>query len=468
MNEVSDPSISEKPIKVTVNFLGRFLFGIRDVELHRQSINLSSRNKSERISIDQICNLAMPTYGFFNSSLSLELDEKTFKIQFLRKNELTDLADGINQLLVARLDERIRNLHEVFVASTEREYLRDSKVEGLSAAIEEIHSSYAASQALWKQYLSTAALSQLAKITKHRPLKNHVEQIRTEYEDRTLREKATFLDKVEGSQLTNQQRLAVIRNNDRNLVLAAAGTGKTSVMVAKALHLIESGQAKAPEILLIAYNRSAAQELQERIATRAQSIGINAAKLPKIKTFHAMGKEILQASGVDAQVSVFQEDKTKFNIWTTEWLDRYIQSSGKALQDFLTILYAPTDPFDFKTKEEYEAHVRDNEFRTLRGELVKGYQELLIANWLFLNSIEYEYEPRYGIKRRIEIGIDYRPDFQITAREGLYLEHFGIDRDRKTRPGIDAEKYNREMELKRQLHEEQGNPSHGDLSLRLV
>ncbi|WP_223930752.1 hypothetical protein, partial [Aeromonas caviae] len=91
------------------------------------------------------------------------------------------------------------------------------------------------------------------------------------------------------------------------------------------------------------------------------------------------------------------------------------------------------NPFDFKSKSEYEAYIRDNEFRTLNSDLVKGYQELLIANFLYENGVEYKYESPYVTKRRIDIGFDYRPDFKIIEPE-LYIEHFGVDRNGRTRP----------------------------------
>ena len=44
-----------------------------------------------------------------------------------------------------------------------------------------------------------------------------------------------FFDRVEVQPLTDEQRRAVVIDEDRNLVVAAAGSGKTSVIVAKAV-----------------------------------------------------------------------------------------------------------------------------------------------------------------------------------------------------------------------------------------
>ena len=70
-----------------------------------------------------------------------------------------------------------------------------------------------------------------------------------------------------------------------------------------------------------------------------------------------------------------------------------------------------------------------------------------------MNGVDYEYEAPFVSKRRIEVGFDYRPDFHI-KNTNIYLEHFGIDRDGKTRSDIDKEKYNNDILRKRDLHKE--------------
>ena len=74
-----------------------------------------------------------------------------------------------------------------------------------------------------------------------------------------------YFDTIEKFPLTVKQRQSIIVNEDRNLVVAGAGTGKTSTIVGKVGFLIKRKRAKPNEILAIAYNRNAAEELRERI-----------------------------------------------------------------------------------------------------------------------------------------------------------------------------------------------------------
>jgi DNA helicase-4 len=77
-----------------------------------------------------------------------------------------------------------------------------------------------------------------------------------------------FFDKVEKSPLTDEQVHACICMDDHVLVVAAAGSGKTSTMVAKAGYVLRQGLATPDQILLLAFNRAAADELGERLKER--------------------------------------------------------------------------------------------------------------------------------------------------------------------------------------------------------
>ena len=377
------------------------------------------------------------------------------RIGFLNKNQAFFLSLKINKAFTPILEHRILAYHEKFDKLANKIFLRDSSVVRLQKTADVLLDNFNRSRSTWIKFLPSITISFLEEIFRLSPLRNRAEELRETYISSALEKERTFFDSVERNPLTENQRLACLRNNDRNLVLAAAGTGKTSVIIAKTIHLIESGQAKPNEILILAYNRSAAAELRQRFLERSHLDGASEADLPNIQTFHALGRDILKQSGDDAYLSIFAEDDLKFLIWVTEWLKEHISSSAESLSNFLKILYEPVNPFKFQHVEDYEAYVRDNELRALTGDKVKSYQELIIANWFYQHSVKFEYEPQYRTKRRIKEGVDYRPDFFLPDID-VYLEHFGIDRAGNTRIGIDKNKYAEEMRLKRALHREQG------------
>ena len=150
-------------------------------------------------------------------------------------------------------------------------------------------------------------------------------------------ESGVAIDRVESDPLKPEQRLGVLRSNDRNLVLAAAGTGKTSVIVAKALDLIDRGLARPEEILVLAYNRAAAEELWIRLAEAAIRSDIPLDLAPQISTFHALGRQLLREAKVSTYMSVFTDDEVKLKQWVTSWVEGYLASDGRKLLKFISL-----------------------------------------------------------------------------------------------------------------------------------
>ena len=141
--------------------------------------------------------------------------------------------------------QQMQSTIELFDQLATKSYLRDSSIEVLTQEIESLRQAYLSQKIKWHEQFDADTIKQFEQIVSYFPIDLHVEKLRTHYEQTILAARQSFYDKVESNPLTEEQRLAVIRNNDRNLVLAAAGTGKTSVIVAKVLDLIESGSALA-------------------------------------------------------------------------------------------------------------------------------------------------------------------------------------------------------------------------------
>ncbi len=109
--------------------------------------------------------------------------------------------------------------------------------------------------------------------------------------------------------------------------------------------------------------------------------------------------------------------------------------------------------FDFATLGEYYEYLEQNDIVTLRGERVKSFEECLIANFLSLKGVEYRYEAKYEHETADEEHRQYEPDFYL-PEHGVYIEHFGIDREGHTAPFVPEARYHEDMAWKRALHEE--------------
>jgi DNA helicase-4 len=268
-----------------------------------------------------------------------------------------------------------------------------------------------------------------------------------------------FFDTVESKPLTPEQRLSVVVDEDATLVLAGAGSGKTSVITAKAAYLVAAGIRQPEEILLLAFAKNAAEEMSERVEARS-GIPIVA------RTFHAIAYDIIGiVEGSKPALADHATDDMAFSNLIKQILKdlvyRLSEVSKAIIQFFAHFLVEPKTEWDFKTKHDFYTHMESQDLRTLQGEKVKSYEELQIANWLYENGVDYEYEPLYEHKVS-EVGRrDYQPDFRLTE-SGIYIEHFGVRREKArdgnerlvTAPFVDRDEYLAGMDWKRMVHAE--------------
>ncbi|CRX73679.1 TPA: DNA helicase IV [Yersinia enterocolitica] len=115
-----------------------------------------------------------------------------------------------------------------------------------------------------------------------------VDRRNQQWTHRMLEEHQDFFRSVETSPLNESQSRAVVNGEDSVLVLAGAGSGKTSVLVARAGWLLRRNEALPEQILLLAFGRQAADEMNSRIKQRLGVDDIQA------KTFHALALQIIQ------------------------------------------------------------------------------------------------------------------------------------------------------------------------------
>ncbi len=263
------------------------------------------------------------------------------------------------------------------------------------------------------------------------------------HQRRELRRFKRYFDTVESQPLTELQRRSVILNERRNLVVAGAGTGKTSVIVAKTGYLIKSGKCRPEDILLLAYNNDAAKELAERCR---EKLGVDI----KASTFHALGNEIIGAvEPTVPTLSRLSQDRQFFSLFLHMAIEELRANKATWRKTRTFVLghlkrYKPES--DFQSLAEYAAYLRTVELRALSGDLVKSFAEIDIANFLFVNGVNFEYEKRYPYEAK-----RYQPDFYLPDYD-IWIEHFGIDREGNTAPFINREDYQQAMQWKRDIH----------------
>ncbi len=149
---------------------------------------------------------------------------------------------------------------------------------------------------------------------------DQVNQRNQRWIDNERRNWEVLFNQIESSPLNVSQQEAVLLNDDHNLVLAGAGSGKTSVLTARVAYLLQSHLAQAEEILLVAFGRDAAGEMEQRLSNK---IGLATDKV-RVNTFHQLGLSILnQVEGNNVVISPVALDDKQKSGWCIDWLKRH-------------------------------------------------------------------------------------------------------------------------------------------------
>ncbi|MCL1137215.1 UvrD-helicase domain-containing protein [Shewanella pneumatophori] len=274
------------------------------------------------------------------------------------------------------------------------------------------------------------------------------------WQNQQLKVHQSLFDSIEAHPLTELQRQACVIDENNTLVIAGAGTGKTSTMAAKAAYLVSQGLAKPDEILMLAYGKDARQELSQRVLSSPELTAV------KVSTFHALGKEIIQSYlKSSTQVSVLASDEKQFTQFIDSQIDCIVADPDMAdpvAEYFGRYLYPQRNELDFRSEGHYRSYLKNNEIRALSGDLVKSFQELVICNYLYTHGIKFDYEPKYPGDVSEPGKSVYQPDFYIPVLDA-YLEHFGIDKQGNTRADIDKDAYNQSRDWKIALHQQHGS-----------
>ena len=110
------------------------------------------------------------------------------------------------------------------------------------------------------------------------------------------------------SRLNKEQYSAATSKERQNLIIASAGTGKTSTIVGRIGYLLQNG-IKPQEILLLTFTNKAAAEMVSRVA---EYFGNDVASKIEAGTFHAVSYRWLKKQNKRVVLKQQRELKTLF------------------------------------------------------------------------------------------------------------------------------------------------------------
>ena len=322
-------------------------------------------------------------------------------------------------------------------------------------------------------------------------------QANERYINQELKDNSDLFDDLDGKSLDSQQREAIVVDEDAVKVIAGAGSGKTFTIQGKVKYLTEKRDVDPSEILAISFSNASVDDLKERIVEPID-----------IKTFHKVGKDILtqynQYSRPDTSAL-----KRIIKRYLTKKALKNEDISKKLIEFFSFYINVPPSDDDIKYEGDLldwqegvdfstlKRRFKNKQRETLNNEIVRSYEELYIANFLFIYGIKYTYEKIYSypnknferefnkfkeflfsfneeipdeLKNDITKDLlnltdifeeyeikDYLPDFYLDDYN-IYIEHFGLNRNCENHliGGKSSEEYVKEMEWKRKVHKKYG------------
>lgn len=233
-----------------------------------------------------------------------------------------------------------------------------------------------------------------------------------------------------GMPLDQEQLFSCARPERHRLIRARAGSGKTRTLAALAALTIHDEALDPDQVLILAFNKKAANEIGDRVRGAA---GID--EFRNARTFHSLAWQLADHAGRelifdDGSLAPSRRKQTGF----VERLIESIMSPAfrERLYEFFRRELEQLDRLGSKlSKEEYAAFRRSMADYTLGGETVKSNGEKFIADFLFEHGIAYKYERVWSWDKQDRLrGAAYRPDFSIIdGGRDVILEHWAINPD---------------------------------------
>lgn len=426
------------------------------LKIHFNYIELSGNLESLTINTLSVTTSVKVNSGWFWDSLVFSSLEGETIFGGVDKNISSNLCKTINHQIKAYIKQRLMESESMLVkAATSAQKLLNNQlyIKHADAVIWFTNFEQLLIDLKYKKITKSLSENRKKELAIVNPLfekgYSHIDELNKNFIAKQLLKYDTFFNQIEANPLTQQQRKACIIDEKYNLVLAGAGTGKTSTMVGRAGYLIQSGLAKPEDILMLAYAKKAAEEMDERIRQKLSIQNLT------VKTFHSLGLEIIgKVEGNKPSIHEMATDekvRTKFIDNQFEQLRKNADYQSLLIHYFANLIYPFKSQFEFKNLNEYTAYILENDIRTLQGEQVKSYEECEIANFLYRQGVKYQYEAKYKIDTRTPDFKQYQPDFYLPDYD-IYIEHFAVDQQDRTPPFIDQSKYLAGMRWKRELH----------------
>ncbi|MBR6934082.1 MAG: UvrD-helicase domain-containing protein [Clostridia bacterium] len=319
-------------------------------------------------------------------------------------------------------------------------------------------------------------LEVLQTIARYDSFESIIDSQNEQYIKYKMESERTYLDNIllacdPKIKLDDDQRRVVLTDEDYCLVVAGAGAGKTTTVAAKVKYLVDKQHIDPRQILVISFTNKAVNELKQRI------IGELHIECP-IATFHSTGNAILRKQHPE-KLNIVDDSKLYFVI--QDYFKGSILKNENTVNNLILFFASYFDaPYEGTDLNKFFNNIAKSNFTSMRSEItdfqrqiidsrtkkavtiqsevMRSNQEVEIANFLYLNNLDYDYEPLYPYDI-LFARKPYTPDFVVRQGDKIaYIEHFGITEDGRSSRFSEDEltAYKRAIRDKVKLHRQHG------------
>lgn len=273
-------------------------------------------------------------------------------------------------------------------------------------------------------------------------IKKYVEKKNRDHLLYLIKKDADFFDNIEKNPLTEEQRKAVACYAPRTLVIASAGSGKSSILVAKTLYALKEHFFYSSEILLLTFNKEAARSLRNKISAHTKE-NIN------VSTFHSFCLSVIgKATGIKPSVSPSIVQGKDLMVIQSILEELSKNPSYKNKLSFFKRVYCSRNLYNQK-KSASAQHPDDGAIYTILGERVKSKAEKIFADMLLESNIKYFYEKKYPLPTADSAHRQYCPDFFL-PQINVWVEVWALRDGEEETPEFAG--YQESKAWKREIH----------------
>lgn len=207
-------------------------------------------------------------------------------------------------------------------------------------------------------------------------IENIIEFKNQEYINIQKQKYKKFFDNICGYPLDDNQRNAIIIDDDKNLIVAGAGSGKTLTMIGKIHYLISNMKIKEEEILCLSFTNETTKNLRNKLKT-TYNYNVD------VYTFHKLGYQIIKNK--TKNVKIASDNLLK------QCIDEYFDKLSK---QEITNVFKYFNEFT-KIPKSYQTKTNNITLKSIcenADETVRDKEEVEIANNLYLRGVSYIYE----------------------------------------------------------------------------